>query len=258
MEEIYVNTKYLKSDNPTYSRNRTGKKEVAEIGKSRGVLTVAHCIRFPILFIFPFFSGQRSSKSSSYLVIILSLSLLSVFLLAGLITLGFLLSHRLSSMTEERDLLQANLTEKTKEFEGLHFLFNQNKKCPAGWTRFNHSCYLLSESSASWDAARKDCRDRGTDLVVIDSPEEQTFLSAVTNEHTWIGLNDKEQEGTWRWVDGTPLNLMYWAEAQPDDGGGKEDCVHVRNDKKKSWNDLSCAASLKWICEKTPNHCTVS
>ncbi|XP_039455858.1 CD209 antigen-like protein E isoform X2 [Oreochromis aureus] len=190
MEEIYVNTKYLKSDNPTYSRNRT---------------------------------GQRSSKSSSYLVIILSLSLLSVFLLAGLITLGFLY-----------------------------------KKCPAGWTRFNHSCYLLSESSASWDAARKDCRDRGTDLVVIDSPEEQTFLSAVTNEHTWIGLNDKEQEGTWRWVDGTPLNLMYWAEAQPDDGGGKEDCVHVRNDKKKSWNDLSCAASLKWICEKTPNHCTVS
>lgn len=36
-------------------------------------------------------------------------------------------SHRLSSMTEERDLLQANLTEKTKELEGLHFLFNQSE-----------------------------------------------------------------------------------------------------------------------------------
>lgn len=36
-------------------------------------------------------------------------------------------SHRLSSMTDERDLLQANLTEKTKEFEGLHFLFNQSE-----------------------------------------------------------------------------------------------------------------------------------
>lgn len=50
----------------------------------------------------------------------------------------------------------------------------------------------------------------------------------------------------------------YWAEAQPDEGGGKEDCVHVRKDEKKSWNDLSCSTSLKWICEKTPNHCTVS
>ncbi|XP_025999988.1 CD209 antigen-like protein C [Astatotilapia calliptera] len=221
MEEIYVN---LKHDNPTHATNRT---------------------------------GQRSSKSSLYLVIILSLSLLSVFLLAGLITLGFLLSHRLSSMTDERDLLQANLTEKTKEFEGLHFLFNQNKKCPGGWTRFNHSCYLLSESSGSWDAAVKDCRDRGTYLVVIDFPEEQNFLSTITIEEAWIGLNDKEQEGTWKWVDGTPLSLTYWAEAQPDDSGGKEDCVHVRKDKK-SWNDLSCSTSLKWICEKTPNHCTVS
>lgn len=36
-------------------------------------------------------------------------------------------SHRLSSMTDERDLLQANLTEKTKELEGLHFLFNQSE-----------------------------------------------------------------------------------------------------------------------------------
>ncbi|XP_039862762.1 CD209 antigen-like protein E isoform X1 [Simochromis diagramma] len=255
MEEIYVN---LKHDNPTHATNRTGKKEVAETGKSRGVLTVAHFIRFSILFIFPFFSGQRSSKSSLYLVIILSLSLLSVFLLAGLITLGFLLSHRLSSMTEERDLLQANLTEKTEELEGLHFFFNQNKKCPAGWTRFNHSFYLLSESSGSWDAAVKDCRDRGTYLVVIDFPEEQNFLSTITIEEAWIGLNDKEQEGTWKWVDGTPLSLTYWADAQPDDGGGKEDCVHVRKDKKKSWNDLSCSTSLKWICEKTPNHCTVS
>lgn len=36
-------------------------------------------------------------------------------------------SHRLSSMTDERDLLQANLTEKTKELEGLHFLFYQSE-----------------------------------------------------------------------------------------------------------------------------------
>uniref|UniRef100_A0A3P9D2S8 C-type lectin domain-containing protein n=1 Tax=Maylandia zebra TaxID=106582 RepID=A0A3P9D2S8_9CICH len=132
------------------------------------------------------------------------------------------------------------------------------KKCPAGWTRFNHSCYLLSESSGSWDAAVKDCRDRGTYLVVIDFPEEQTFLSTIINEVVWIGLNDKEQEGTWKWVDGTPLSLTYWADHQPDGGGGKEDCVHVRKDEKKSWNDLSCSTSLKWVCEKTPNHCTVS
>lgn len=51
----------------------------------------------------------------------------------------------------------------------------------------------------------------------------------------------------------------YWAEHHfhhhhDDDGGGKEDCAHFRNDEKKSWNDLPCSTSLKWICKKPPNN----
>uniref|UniRef100_A0A3P9DJE8 C-type lectin domain-containing protein n=1 Tax=Maylandia zebra TaxID=106582 RepID=A0A3P9DJE8_9CICH len=121
------------------------------------------------------------------------------------------------------------------------------KTCPEGWS-FNHSCYLLSERSGSWDAARMDCRNRGADLLVINSPEEQKFLSTITTE-VWIGLNDKEQEGTWRWVDGTPQILMNWGRDQPDNGG-EEDCVHLGGDKQKSWNDLWCSSSHQWICEK--------
>uniref|UniRef100_A0AAZ1XE52 C-type lectin domain-containing protein n=1 Tax=Oreochromis aureus TaxID=47969 RepID=A0AAZ1XE52_OREAU len=136
----------------------------------------------------------------------------------------------------------------------------QSKACPAGWSRFSYSCYLLSERSGSWDVARKDCRDRGADLVVIDSLEDQTALSNIATTEAWIGLNDKEQEGTWKWLDGTPLTLIpagNWEEDQPDNGGGsshwgEEDCVHVRTDMKKSWNDRSCSTSFKWICEKTP------
>uniref|UniRef100_I3KV77 C-type lectin domain family 10 member A-like n=1 Tax=Oreochromis niloticus TaxID=8128 RepID=I3KV77_ORENI len=258
-----------------------------------------------------FFSGPRRSKRSLHLGVILSLSLLSVFFLSGLITLGFFyhnclydsakqlleinnqlssmgeerdlnanlstVSNNLSSITEERDLLNTNLsavssqlssmtkerdllTEKTNELKSLLCLSNQNKACPAGWNKFNCSCYLLSERSASWDEARKECRDRGADLVVIDSPEDQTAISNIATTEAWIGLNDKEQEGIWKWVDGTPLTLIpagNWEEDQPDNGGGsshwgEEDCVHVRTDMKKSWNDRSCSTSFKWICEKTP------
>ncbi|CAI5655373.1 unnamed protein product [Oreochromis niloticus] len=277
-------------------------------------------------------TGRRSSKRSFYLGVILCLSLLSVFLLVTLITLGFFyhnclydsakqlsemnnqlsfmgeerdvlnanlsavsnnlssiteerdrlntnllaVSNQLYSITEERDLLNANLlavsselssiierdllNEKTKELKRLLCLSNQNKACPAGWSKFNCSCYLLSERSTSWDEARKDCRDRGADLVVIDSPEDQTALSNIATTEAWIGLNDKEQEGTWKWVDGTPLTLIparNWQERNPDNGGGsshwgEEDCVHVRTDMKKSWNDRSCSTSFKWICEKNP------
>ncbi|XP_075968444.1 CD209 antigen-like [Anarhichas minor] len=71
---------------------------------------------------------------------------------------------------------------------------------------FNSSYYLLSNKSGSWEESRKDCRDKGADLVIIDSLQEQKFiLSIVDTIYTWIGLSDRDEEGTWKWVDGTPL-----------------------------------------------------
>uniref|UniRef100_A0A8C6LX48 C-type lectin domain-containing protein n=1 Tax=Nothobranchius furzeri TaxID=105023 RepID=A0A8C6LX48_NOTFU len=127
--------------------------------------------------------------------------------------------------------------------------------CPRGWTVFTGSCYLLSTKSGSWDEGREDCRNQGADLAVIENDDEQAFLSTVNKNDAWIGLTDKETEGLWQWVDGSPLHLQYWLENQPDNGGsrlqrwGEEDCAHTSN-PKAFWNDLSCSASKMWICEK--------
>ncbi|KAA8593043.1 hypothetical protein FQN60_018498, partial [Etheostoma spectabile] len=90
------------------------------------------------------------------------------------------------------------------------------KPCPAEWRTFCSSCYLLSAETGSWEKGRQDCRDRGADLVVIDSSEEQN-----------------------------------WRTAQPDNGGGdpkwgEEDCAHVGPTTIK-WNDLSCEFPMYWI-----------
>ncbi|KAL7384606.1 hypothetical protein ABVT39_005361 [Epinephelus coioides] len=211
--------------------------------------------------------------------VVLFLGLLSVLLLAGLI--GLYVHYRvsaygsapdlsmikanlteslnasynkISSLTEERDQLKARITEMTEE---LKKSVPKEKTCPAGWRMFSCACYLLSSGSGSWDEARKDCRGRGADLVVIDSPAEQMFV-VPTGTPAWIGLTDRVEEGTWKWIDGTPLTLSNWVNDQPDNGGGdprwgEEDCANIRPDKK--WNDLSCEASLRWICEKTAQHC---
>lgn len=90
MEEIYANVDCAKLSYPTHSTNYTGKKEVAENKTDvfyhlwwSLIFCTVHC--FTDLF---FFSGPRSSKRGFNLVIILSLGLLSFFLLIGLIILG--------------------------------------------------------------------------------------------------------------------------------------------------------------------------
>ncbi|KAM7406935.1 hypothetical protein PAMA_002912 [Pampus argenteus] len=164
------------------------------------------------------------------------------------------LSALKANLTEERNLLNASLTEMSKKLQRLQSLSAQNKTCPTGWRMFSCTCYFISITSDSWEKGRQDCRDRGGDLVVIDSPEEQEFLSKIANQSTWIGLSDREKEGTWKWTDGTPLTLTYWHTGEPNNGGGdprvgEEDCVHMR--PTNEWNDLSCDASLQWICEKS-------
>ncbi|XP_035860070.1 C-type lectin domain family 10 member A-like [Sander lucioperca] len=160
--------------------------------------------------------------------------------------------NKLSSLTEERDRLNSRLTEMAKELDRLQ----QNKTCPAEWRMFSSSCYLLSAESGSWEKGRQYCRDRGADLMVIDSSEEQTFLSKFIKQNAryWIGLTDRDEEGTWKWVDGTPLTLKNWRRGQPDNGGGdpqwgEEDCAHI-GPYTAEWNDRSCISVMYWICEK--------
>uniref|UniRef100_A0A3Q3SUR2 C-type lectin domain family 4 member E-like n=1 Tax=Mastacembelus armatus TaxID=205130 RepID=A0A3Q3SUR2_9TELE len=177
------------------------------------------------------------------------------------------LRAQLTAMTEKSDWpskcyisLHTNcLMMKTNLIFSISFFYTEDRCCPAGWKMFGRTCYLLSVDSGSWDKGRQDCRDRGADLVVIDSREEQVFLSdlAPVDTWSWIGLTDKEVEGTWKWIDGSSLTTSYWDANQPDNGGGdpncgEEDCAHIQTGKKitKNWNDLSCDASLRWICEK--------
>ncbi|CAB1326067.1 unnamed protein product, partial [Coregonus sp. 'balchen'] len=161
-----------------------------------------------------------------------------------------------NTMTKEADQLQTSYNTMKKERDQLQTSFSDLKQAgPKGWTLFQSSWYYISSEVKSWDESRQDCLERGADLVIINSKEEQTFLT-MPDKRVWIGLTDKDREGTWKWVDGTPLTTAYWSGQQPDNGNGdpiygEEDCAEIVI--MWIWNDISCANNFNWVCEKVIN-----
>uniref|UniRef100_A0A3Q1J068 C-type lectin domain-containing protein n=1 Tax=Anabas testudineus TaxID=64144 RepID=A0A3Q1J068_ANATE len=163
-----------------------------------------------------------------------------------------------NNLTKERDQLQTSYNNLGKERDQLQTSYNNlGKERDQLQTSYNNltkerdhgSFYYMSSSEKSWEESRNDCRQKGTDLVIINSSGEQDFIRGW-KKRTWIGLTDEQTEGTWRWVDGTVLTTpSFWAESEPNNKGD-EDCAEIRHyDSQNSWNDASCNIRKYWICE---------
>uniref|UniRef100_A0A4W5N0H8 C-type lectin domain-containing protein n=1 Tax=Hucho hucho TaxID=62062 RepID=A0A4W5N0H8_9TELE len=128
------------------------------------------------------------------------------------------------------------------------------KICPQDWIiQSGCSCYFISLATKNWTESRQDCVDRGADLVIINSREEQALIKGLGHQ-TWMGLTDREVEGTWRWVDGKPLTTSYWTGPGEPNGRAKENCaeiIGVHNDPILAWNDVPCDFERRWICERS-------
>ncbi|XP_027142896.1 CD209 antigen-like protein C isoform X3 [Larimichthys crocea] len=160
------------------------------------------------------------------------------------------------------------LQKLTDEYEAMKEILTDKRylKCEEGWERNGTQCYYFLTNNLTWSDSRDECRQRGGDLVKIDSVEEQSFLQHRLKEKMiypedrhWIGLTDSKTEGTWLWTDGSPLNksLTFWSKREPDNWKEEnrygEDCVRMgvkgRSDLK-TWFDKSCTVPHKSICEK--------
>ncbi|XP_055008085.1 CD209 antigen-like protein E [Boleophthalmus pectinirostris] len=146
--------------------------------------------------------------------------------------------------TAERQVLQS---KRIKLEERLQELDNYTSK---GWVYFQGSVYLGS-TTRSWQESRKYCQKRGADLIIINSDQEQKFVHSLFPNNRWIGLSDLEEEGVWKWLDGSLLNISFWSVGEPNDGIGNEDCAEIMyRDRLSNWNDLSCAEERDFVCEK--------
>ncbi|XP_034044860.1 C-type lectin domain family 4 member F-like isoform X2 [Thalassophryne amazonica] len=170
-------------------------------------------------------------------------------------TFNYNLTENMSQLVankEKLEVINRNLTQENNELQT-----NLSKAlanvCTYG-NSFGGNCYFFSIAQKNWYDSKAECEKHGAHLVTISNKDEQQFITSKASGEHWIGFTDEEEEGTWKWVNGEPLNTMYWRTKQPDNYNNNEDCATVvPHDSLNNWNDLDCQKSRRWICEKEIN-----
>lgn len=109
----------------------------------------------------------------------------------------------------------------------------------------------------SWTNAQNYARTLGGNLTTIRSKAENDWLQATFGKQSlWIGMNDVQTEGTFRWASGDAVTYTNWAQGEPNDYGGAEDFGQLRDDGL--WNDNADAAIMPGIVELAASPSTIA
>ncbi|XP_039675700.1 CD209 antigen-like protein E isoform X2 [Perca fluviatilis] len=182
----------------------------------------------------------------------LCLAVLCFLMITGII----ILSTYYNLVALETDQLQTRYDQLSSNYSQIQRKVSE-KWCPDGWKRSGCSCYFKSNETKTWFRSREYCQQRGADLVVINSKEEQKFVTELSKDgESWTGLWDglrqrewKLRQGDWKWVDGSPLTETFWASGLPQDN--RYMIAATCCDQQGKWTQGICDyETKKWICEK--------
>ncbi|XP_032643202.1 C-type lectin domain family 4 member E-like [Chelonoidis abingdonii] len=125
--------------------------------------------------------------------------------------------------------------------------------CPHGWEEFQKKCYFFSLEKEPWEMARNSCSNHSAELAVISNPWEQAFLTVGINSvQHWISLSHKDAEGSWTWVDGSPVS--YISSGIPSVNTQKR-CIYLTGDDRANWSSTDCGNRYNFICERAGPFC---
>ena len=113
---------------------------------------------------------------------------------------------------------------------------------------------VLVPTEATWFQARDGCAARGLVLATVNSAADQQALETALNAKTgaafaWIGASDQSVEGSWVWIDGSPVTWSDWDVGQPGGSSLREDCVLLWSGLGWRWDDRACGQTAdSYVC----------
>ena len=117
--------------------------------------------------------------------------------------------------------------------------------CTIDW--YDGHAYLFCAYDVSWYSAEYYCDFGEYNLVSIESPDENAYLTDVIDDfvaadytsYWWIGYTDQGSEGDFYWWDGSSGTYENWESGEPNNSGN-EDCVELGRFDDGRWNDNQC------------------
>ena len=128
-------------------------------------------------------------------------------------------------------------------------------------TSFNQTCYeFQTQRGGSFSDADGYCKSRGGLLINSITDVAQNFLyyelerykPKLRSKLIWVGArrdfltqNVTNLFGTrprlfWHWINGIPITKFLWAEDQPNNYNGQQNCIVLDGGRKWLWNDVTC------------------
>ena len=134
------------------------------------------------------------------------------------------------------------------------------------------SYYFVSvpeNEKLNWFQAQEYCQDNyGTNLATVTTRRDFELAVNIMNESgdpyvpTWIGLNDINKEGVWRWASNSPCDstanitkcVTYWKAGEPNNWPQDEDCADIIVDSSTDIphaGDGPCISyqRTQWLCD---------
>ncbi|XP_020556529.1 CD209 antigen-like protein 2 isoform X2 [Oryzias latipes] len=111
----------------------------------------------------------QAERRNCFRVFKFSLGVFYFLILAGLMTRYLLVSLEKNRLKTELSGINKTLLDEIKQLKNQV----EEKRCPDVWRRFGSSCYYKSTEKRNWYGSRSFCQDEGSDLVVVNSKEEQ-------------------------------------------------------------------------------------
>ena len=104
----------------------------------------------------------------------------------------------------------------------------------------------------NWLDAQSSCAIWGGDLTSITTERENNYLNTLITSsvgNCWIGLNDRDVEGMYTWIDETAVSYTNWTSTPSHDTNSS--CIQINNTGNGIWESVSCDLTLTtFLCKR--------